>query len=59
MQMRILVDLREDATIQSIRNDARFDSMSEYNKKMALAILDGQDQIFDSLDVLTWTVRRG
>lgn len=59
MQLRILVDLREDANIQSIRNDARFDSMSEDNKKMALAILDGQDQIFDSLDVLTWTVRRG
>lgn len=59
MQLTILVGLRKDATIQSIRNDARFDSLSEDNKEIAIAILDGQVQIFDSLDFLTRTVRRG
>jgi hypothetical protein len=59
MELRILVDLRKDAAIQTLRNDARFNSMSEEIKATAIAILDGHVQVFDRLDVLTQTVQRG
>ena len=59
MELRILVDLRKDAAVQNLRNDARFDLLSEDIKAMAVAILDGQGQVFNRLDMLTQSVQKG
>jgi hypothetical protein len=57
MELRMLVDLRKDA-VQNIRNDARFDSISEDLRDIADTILCGHGQIFSRLTALTQTFQR-
>jgi hypothetical protein len=53
LQLRLLVDLRKDASLQALRGHARFDSLDETIRKISASILDGNARVADTLSEIS------